>query len=54
MTAHAYPSLTITPVDPADREALRRQLGLDPDAVLIGCFGRVRAQKGVDLLVQAV
>ena len=36
-----------------DRAALRRELGLDPDAVLIGCFGRVRAQKGVDLLVQA-
>lgn len=38
---------------PADRAALRRDLGLDPDAVLIGCFGRVRAQKGVDLLVRA-
>ncbi|WP_265502280.1 glycosyltransferase family 4 protein [Paracoccus beibuensis] len=36
-----------------DRAALRRELGLDPDAVLIGCFGRVRAQKGVDLLVEA-
>lgn len=36
-----------------DRAKLRRQLGLDPDAVLIGCFGRVREQKGVDLLVQA-
>ena len=38
---------------PADRAVLRRDLGLDPDAVLIGCFGRVREQKGVDLLVQA-
>jgi mannosyltransferase len=38
---------------PADKPALRRALGLDPDAVLIGCFGRVRAQKGVDLLVEA-
>ena len=37
----------------ADKTALRRELGLDPDAVLIGCFGRVRAQKGVDLLVRA-
>lgn len=36
-----------------DRAALRRELGLDPDAVLIGCFGRIRAQKGIDLLVQA-
>lgn len=32
---------------------LRRSLGLDPDAVLIGCFGRIRAQKGTDLLVEA-
>ncbi|AUM74580.1 glycosyltransferase family 4 protein [Paracoccus jeotgali] len=37
----------------ADKRALRDSLGLDPDAVLIGCFGRVRAQKGVDLLVEA-
>ncbi|WP_410217191.1 glycosyltransferase family 4 protein [Paracoccus sp. (in: a-proteobacteria)] len=36
-----------------DRKALRQTLGLDPDALLIGCFGRIRAQKGVDLLVQA-
>ncbi|MDO5642846.1 MAG: glycosyltransferase family 4 protein [Paracoccus sp. (in: a-proteobacteria)] len=36
-----------------DKRALRENLGLDPDAVLIGCFGRVRAQKGVDLLVEA-
>ncbi|WBU59825.1 glycosyltransferase family 4 protein [Paracoccus albus] len=36
-----------------DKQALRRELDLDPDAVLIGCFGRVRAQKGVDLLVGA-
>ncbi|MCZ0960019.1 glycosyltransferase family 4 protein [Paracoccus benzoatiresistens] len=38
---------------PADKPELRRELGLDPGAVLIGCFGRVRAQKGVDLLVRA-
>ena len=36
-----------------DRAALRARLGLEPDAVLIGCFGRIRAQKGVDLLVAA-
>ncbi|MFD1794710.1 glycosyltransferase family 4 protein [Paracoccus aurantiacus] len=38
---------------PADKSSLRASLGLDPDAVIIGCFGRVRAQKGVDLLVNA-
>ncbi|MFV0408696.1 MAG: glycosyltransferase family 4 protein [Paracoccus sp. (in: a-proteobacteria)] len=37
----------------SDKRALRGELGLDPDAVLIGCFGRVRAQKGVDLLVES-
>ena len=37
----------------ADRAAERRALGLDPRAVLVGCFGRIRAQKGVDLLVEA-
>ncbi len=38
---------------PAAKPALRQLLGLDPDALLVGCFGRVRAQKGVDLLVEA-
>jgi mannosyltransferase len=37
----------------ADKPALRRALGLPEDALLIGCFGRVRAQKGVDLMVDA-
>ncbi|AXC49285.1 glycosyltransferase family 1 protein [Paracoccus suum] len=36
-----------------DRAGDRRALGLDSDTVLIGCFGRIRAQKGVDLLVDA-
>lgn len=36
-----------------DRAAARLALGLAPDAVLVGCFGRIRAQKGVDLLVEA-
>jgi len=36
-----------------DKRALRRELGLDENALLIGCFGRIRAQKGVDLLVDA-
>ncbi|MFJ1293122.1 glycosyltransferase [Paracoccus yeei] len=36
-----------------DRVALRATLGFAPDDIVIGCFGRVRAQKGVDLLVEA-
>ncbi len=35
-----------------DKAALRYSLGLPP-GVLIGCFGRVRSQKGVDVLVDA-
>lgn len=47
---HGVDTAVFAPV--ADRAALRRELGL-PDGVIIGCFGRVRAQKGVDLLVAA-
>ena len=36
-----------------DRAALRREMGFAPDDIVIGCFGRIRAQKGVDLLVGA-
>lgn len=35
-----------------DKAALRQKLGL-PEGILIGCFGRIRPQKGVDLLVDA-
>ncbi|WP_134682206.1 glycosyltransferase family 4 protein [Paracoccus ravus] len=35
------------------REELRAELGFAPDDIVIGCFGRIRAQKGVDLLVEA-
>lgn len=36
-----------------DKSALRRALGY-PQGVLVGCFGRVRRQKGVDLFVDAM
>ncbi len=36
-----------------DRTALRFRLNLPQDALILGCFGRIRAQKGVDLLVDA-
>lgn len=36
-----------------DRAALRALLGL-PDGVLVGCYGRIRAQKGTDLFVRAL
>jgi mannosyltransferase len=37
----------------ADKTAIRAQLGL-PNGRLIGCFGRVRAQKGTDVFVDAM
>lgn len=37
----------------ADRAALRARLGL-PDGVLVGCYGRIRAQKGTDAFVRAM
>lgn len=39
---------------PEDRAALRRSLGLPEDGTVIGCFGRVRPQKGTDLFVEAM
>jgi 3-deoxy-D-manno-octulosonic-acid transferase/glycosyltransferase involved in cell wall biosynthesis len=49
---HGVDAALFTPA--GDRAALRRSLGLDPDAFLVGCFGRLRAQKGTDLLVEAL
>ncbi|MEM6939854.1 MAG: glycosyltransferase family 4 protein [Pseudomonadota bacterium] len=36
-----------------DRAALRRRLGL-PDAILVGCYGRIRRQKGTDAFYGAL
>lgn len=48
---HGVDCTAFRPTD--DKDALRRALGLPIDACLIGCFGRIRAQKGVDLMVDA-
>lgn len=39
---------------PADRKAAKQAVGLKPDRLHIGCFGRIRKQKGTDLFVDAV
>ncbi|WP_424976950.1 glycosyltransferase family 4 protein [Leisingera sp. S232] len=39
---------------PADKSALRGELGLPKEAILIGCYGRIRAQKGTDVFVDAM
>ncbi|MFP1644827.1 glycosyltransferase family 4 protein [Pontitalea aquivivens] len=36
-----------------DRAALRDRLGLPRDGIILGCFGRIRAQKGTDLFVES-
>ena len=48
---HGIDTATFRP--PADRTALRRSLGL-PDRFTIGCFGRIRHQKGTDVFVNAM
>jgi mannosyltransferase len=37
-----------------DRTALRIRMGLPQDGPLIGCYGRIRAQKGTDAFVHAM
>jgi mannosyltransferase len=37
-----------------NRNALRDKLGLDRDALIVGCFGRIRDQKGADIFVDAM
>jgi mannosyltransferase len=37
----------------SDRPALRQQLGLPPEGIILGCYGRIRAQKGTDAFVAA-
>ncbi len=48
---HGIDTASFSP--PKDRSALRTKLGL-PDTLLIGCYGRIRAQKGTDAFVQAM
>ncbi|OHV84088.1 glycosyltransferase family 4 protein [Ensifer sp. LCM 4579] len=39
---------------PADKAEAKRGLGLDPSKKHVGCFGRVRHQKGTDLFVDSM
>lgn len=49
---HGIDTDTFAPA--ADRAALRRQMGLPEHGPLIGCYGRIRAQKGTDAYVDAM
>lgn len=48
---HGIDNATFSPA--VDRAAVRSRLGIAPEGLLIGCFGRIRAQKGTDLFVEA-
>jgi mannosyltransferase len=43
-----------TPVAAAEKAALRRELGLPEAGQLVACYGRIRAQKGTDVFVDAL
>ncbi|TMV94965.1 glycosyltransferase family 4 protein [Thioclava sp. BHET1] len=49
---HGIDTQSFTP--PPDRKALRAQLGLPTKGLLVGCYGRIRAQKGTDAFVDAM
>ncbi len=49
---HGIDTETFAP--PAERARLRADLGLPRDALLVGCFGRIRHQKGTDVFVEAM
>ncbi|WP_065334956.1 glycosyltransferase family 4 protein [Tritonibacter mobilis] len=49
---HGINTRDFTPT--ADKPALRRKLGLPEEAILVGCYGRIRAQKGTDVFVDAM
>ena len=45
--------INIEQFQPGDKSTIRANLGL-PDGKLIGCFGRIRHQKGTDVFVEAM
>jgi mannosyltransferase len=49
---HGIDTDTFTPAP--DRAALRAAMGLPLEGLLIGCYGRIRAQKGTDAFVEAM
>lgn len=49
---HGIDLVDFTPINGTARSALRARLKL-PDTTIIGCFGRIRAQKGTDLFIDA-
>jgi mannosyltransferase len=51
---HGIDTTRFHPADGEERRTLRQSLGLPPDGLLVGCYGRIRAQKGTDVFVDAM
>ena len=51
---HVMPLGANPPIDLPDRRAARRRWGIDPNAFVIGCVGRLDPCKGLDFLFDAV
>jgi mannosyltransferase len=51
---HGIDTGRFSPPSHAERAALRRDLGLPAEGFLVGCYGRIRAQKGTDVFVDAM
>lgn len=50
---HGIDTEQFHPLTPPEKAALRNGLGLPETALLIGCYGRIRKQKGTDVFVAA-
>lgn len=51
---HGIDTERFRPVTALEKRALRTSLGLPEQGVFIGCYGRIRAQKGTDVFVDAM
>lgn len=49
---HGIDTARFRPAD--DRAAAKREVGLNPDLLYAGCFGRIRRQKGTDQFLEAM
>ena len=49
---HGIDTVAFAPTD--DKAGLKARLGLDASANYVGCFGRIRGQKGTDVFVHAM
>jgi len=51
---HGIDTLRFAPIGDTEKQDLRRTLGLPDSGLLVGCYGRIRAQKGTDVFVDAM